>query len=768
MLANTTDGAATAVVVPNPLTNAINANMLTPPDGQSPRMQMYLFEPIPLLAPDFADINGGDDASVIYHEFTHGLTNRLVIDGTGDGALNTPQAGAMGEAWSDFYAMDFLITQGFETDTDKPGELILGRFLDNGHNTLRTEAVDCTLGAPAEACPRVGADDVPQQGGYAYDAFGKILGSPEVHADSEIWSQTLFELRRALVAAHGADEGGRRALALVTGGLRLSPDEPSFLDMRNSILAADTVAGGRGPRPDLDRVRPPRHGLRRAVGRLQRHRAGRRLRAAARRRRADRRDQRARQRRRLRQAAGRRARGHQRLLQRARLGLRDAQRRGRQLPHQGRPGRHVRPGGGRRQRLRAGGPGRGGRAGGPARRPGSTPRCGATGRCSTAAPSSSRCRAKDLGCGPGLALDANPDTGISFFAPDNANDPGPKVFTIKLPAPVDVSSLVIDPSGNCGDDSSASLAGYEVEFSKDGTTFQTASSGQFGDGDNQANELDVPEAARAGVRFVRMTMKGNQGGSEFMDMTELSIYGASEDTKAPAIAVRRRATVRKRAVRIRGRVTDDYGVTRVDAARPARQPLRARPLQRPGEAAQARHPAARRRLRRIAEPGHAPRGPRAQAPLDVQPGARVGLVDLALDVVVPHAGLAQAREHVGEGVRHAPVGVDDPRAHQLLDHLGGEPVDRRGEVRDDEDAVGVAAVEQLDRRLVAALVVEEHRQPVAVQADPHARVEQALDVVEVVGVAGVGDLDLVRVDALLEQDLDLARAGVRTPGASGP
>ena len=39
--------------------------------------------------------------------------------------------------------------------------------------------------------------------------------------------------------------------------------------------------------------------------------------------------------------------------------------------------------------------------------------------------------------------------------------------------------------------------------------------------------------------------------------------------------------------------------------------------------------------------------------------------------------------------------------------------------------------------------------------------EQALDVGEVVAVAGVGDLDPLRRDPLLDQDLDLPRAGVR-------
>ena len=61
--------------------------------------------------PSYRTLNGGDDASILYHEYTHGLSNRLIIDADGAGALNSPQAGAMGEGWSDWYAKDFLVAQ---------------------------------------------------------------------------------------------------------------------------------------------------------------------------------------------------------------------------------------------------------------------------------------------------------------------------------------------------------------------------------------------------------------------------------------------------------------------------------------------------------------------------------------------------------------------------------------------------------------------------------------------------------------------------------
>jgi hypothetical protein len=60
-----------------------------------------------------------------------------------------------------------------------------------------------------------------------------VAGTPEVHADGEIWSQTLWDLRDRV--------GSDVAESLVTRAMELSPANPSFVDERNAILMADTV-----------------------------------------------------------------------------------------------------------------------------------------------------------------------------------------------------------------------------------------------------------------------------------------------------------------------------------------------------------------------------------------------------------------------------------------------------------------------------------------------------------------------------------------------
>ncbi|HEX5926089.1 MAG TPA: M36 family metallopeptidase, partial [Baekduia sp.] len=210
-----------------------NANMVTPPDGQPGRMQMYLFKS------PFPAVNGGDDASIVYHEYTHGLTNRLVgNDGQANGLLDR-QSQAMGEGWSDWYAMDFLTAQGLIPDTDTPGEQVMGAYVtDNTTTGIRENAIDCPVGATSASCPGTA---LTGPGGFTYADLGRVDASTgqagfEVHADGEIWAETLWDLRRAV--------GATAARGLVTSALRLSPKQPSFLDMRDAILQADTIAGG--------------------------------------------------------------------------------------------------------------------------------------------------------------------------------------------------------------------------------------------------------------------------------------------------------------------------------------------------------------------------------------------------------------------------------------------------------------------------------------------------------------------------------------------
>jgi extracellular elastinolytic metalloproteinase len=234
------DGADTANGLPD-AGHIDNANMSTLPDGQAPTMQMFLFhQPGADATQDpFIASNGGDEADIVYHEYTHGLSNRLVVDANGNSTLGNVQAGSMGEAWSDWYAMDFLANEGFVRDTRADGDLRVGQYVGAGKDLIRTQPMDCAVASRSPKCPGIpAATGVPAKpGGFTYGDFGKIAGGPEVHADGEIWGETLWDLRTRI--------GSTAAESLVTRAMELSPANPSYLDMRNAILQADSVQGGR-------------------------------------------------------------------------------------------------------------------------------------------------------------------------------------------------------------------------------------------------------------------------------------------------------------------------------------------------------------------------------------------------------------------------------------------------------------------------------------------------------------------------------------------
>jgi extracellular elastinolytic metalloproteinase len=188
-----------------------NAYFLPLPDGIPSWSGMFLWEPInDTFEGPYSD--GNFDASVIEHEYAHGLSTRYVAGGE---ALGSQQAGSMGEGWGDWYGLNYLHREGLYSKS-VVGEYVTG----NPVRGIRNWAYDV---------------NPTNYGDVGYDLTG-----PEVHADGEIWTATIWQLRKRLVARYGEAQGSEVAARLITDAMPLSAPDPSFLDMRDAILAADT------------------------------------------------------------------------------------------------------------------------------------------------------------------------------------------------------------------------------------------------------------------------------------------------------------------------------------------------------------------------------------------------------------------------------------------------------------------------------------------------------------------------------------------------
>jgi hypothetical protein len=173
-----------------------NANFATPPEGSRPRMQMFLFTRGTTTLSD--DRDGDVDGDVVLHEYGHGVSNRLV----GVGCVGGTQAGAMGEGWSDYWAITFF-------NDGRVGDYVT---------------------ANATAGIRRAAYTVPAN--PIHDSYADLgVGGFQVHRDGEVWAATLWDLRASLGAA--------LADRLVLQGMKFTPCGPSFLNARNGILQAD-------------------------------------------------------------------------------------------------------------------------------------------------------------------------------------------------------------------------------------------------------------------------------------------------------------------------------------------------------------------------------------------------------------------------------------------------------------------------------------------------------------------------------------------------
>jgi extracellular elastinolytic metalloproteinase len=481
-----------------------NANMLTLPDGTPPTMQMYLWRP-----PNYRTVNGGDDASILYHEYTHGLSNRLVTDAGGRGALNSPQAGAMGEGWSDWYAKDFLVSQFAVLDNvGVAGDVDMGVYVDATPHQIRTQGLDCPVGASPASCPGAGTAG---SGGYTYGDFGTIAGGQEEHADGEIWAETLWDLRGAV--------GSVDARRLITDGMRLSPPEPSFLDERNAILLADQAAGG-GRRaaiwsvfaargmgyyastdlassvPTQDFSLPPTGAdpRGRIAGTIVDAASGAGVGGAS-------------------VAINGLAVGPDRL-----AGTTDG---AGNFAIESVPARIF-------PSLLIAAPGYDSVAQQVSVPVGATALVGAALNRNWAAfpggatvtPGPGSADYSDQGCGPDAAIDQLQGSGWSTDAAADG-----KSMVVSLPAQVNVTEFVADPAEACGDDAGSATAGYVIETSTasaDGP-WSVAAAGRFSDIDR--HRLNAIPAAADGVRHVRVTLLSSQGGGGFFDLSEFGVHG---------------------------------------------------------------------------------------------------------------------------------------------------------------------------------------------------------------------------------------------------
>jgi Fungalysin metallopeptidase (M36) len=211
-----------------------NANMLTPGDGFSPRMQFGFFDSSPTR-------DSTVDGTVVAHEWGHYLSNRLVLDTVG---IDTEHSAGMGEGWSDFIS---LLVSAKDEDRFRPtnalfaGAYGMAAYTSNDtYRGLRRFPFSTDVSKNALSLRHI-VDATPLPNGQFSD-------NTEVHNQGEIWASALWDAYVGMLNDTGRlsfAEAQDRAKDYLIAGLKLTPASPTMIEARDAILAS-ILASGQG------------------------------------------------------------------------------------------------------------------------------------------------------------------------------------------------------------------------------------------------------------------------------------------------------------------------------------------------------------------------------------------------------------------------------------------------------------------------------------------------------------------------------------------
>lgn len=184
------------------------------------------------------------DNGVISHEYGHGISNRLT--GTGSSCLSYISSNEqMGEGWSDFFALMMTTRPGDTSAMARGvGTFVLGQTTTDGGMRL------------AKYSPDFAINDYTYGRTNGMKKSGSIAGIPitvpNVHGIGFIWASMLWDLNWKYADKYGyssnvladPNSGSARVLQLVMDALKLQPCNPTFVQGRDAIIAADQASTG--------------------------------------------------------------------------------------------------------------------------------------------------------------------------------------------------------------------------------------------------------------------------------------------------------------------------------------------------------------------------------------------------------------------------------------------------------------------------------------------------------------------------------------------
>ena len=179
----------------------------------------------------FVNSDGDFDNGIVAHEYTHGISTRLVGGGAGlGGSVEQP-----GEGWSDWAWLMMQIKPG-DTRNDARG---IGTFANNQTITglgIRQYRYSTNMSVN----PHTFGDT---NGKWYNDGTNDRI---DVHGLGSIWAVTLWDLAWNYIDKYGYDAniyngtgGNNKVMRLVLDAMKLTPANPSLIQCRDAVIQAD-------------------------------------------------------------------------------------------------------------------------------------------------------------------------------------------------------------------------------------------------------------------------------------------------------------------------------------------------------------------------------------------------------------------------------------------------------------------------------------------------------------------------------------------------
>lgn len=225
-------------------------------NGQLIKAQLALPAAVSARLLRVADRDGSLDQQIVFHEWGHYISNRLIGNGSG---LNANQCGGMGEGWGDFNAMMLTVREadtGTASNSNWNGAYGLATYATSGvpYNGSTNNgyyygirrypySTDMVNINPLTFKHIANGNPLPVGPPVAFGATG--TNNAEVHNTGEVWTSMLWEcyssmLRDTLGPTPRMDFSTAQARMknYLVASFKITPLTPTFTEARDAVLAA--------------------------------------------------------------------------------------------------------------------------------------------------------------------------------------------------------------------------------------------------------------------------------------------------------------------------------------------------------------------------------------------------------------------------------------------------------------------------------------------------------------------------------------------------